>query len=195
MSLPEAAPTTAYARVLDAAGEVAGLIGDFSTGTRLLEQAAELFHTLQNASEEAHARFHLGQHLWFAGELHAAREAAEQARELSANGVHDLYFALSLYVLGGIAYDEERYADARELGEMILEALGRNALFISAALPARVFPPLFNRYQGVVFDQIGCQLVACVQARMSDTSVLFCKRPRRLLAGPAGHHDRRLRAQ
>ena len=31
---------------------------------------------------------------------------------------------------------------------MILEALGRNALFISAALPAQVFPPLFNRYEG-----------------------------------------------
>jgi len=37
---------------------------------------------------------------------------------------------------------------ARELGEMILAALGQNALFISAALPARVFPPLFNLYQG-----------------------------------------------
>ena len=37
---------------------------------------------------------------------------------------------------------------AREVGEVILEALGRNALFISAALPARVFPPLFNRYAG-----------------------------------------------
>ena len=37
---------------------------------------------------------------------------------------------------------------ARQLGEMILNALGKNALFISAALPARVFPPLFNRYQG-----------------------------------------------
>jgi len=37
---------------------------------------------------------------------------------------------------------------ARELGEMILNALGQNALFISAALPLRVFPPLFNRYEG-----------------------------------------------
>lgn len=37
---------------------------------------------------------------------------------------------------------------ARQLGEIVLEALGQNALFISAALPARVFPPLFNRYQG-----------------------------------------------
>ena len=37
---------------------------------------------------------------------------------------------------------------ARQLGEMILNALGQNALFVSAALPAKVFPPLFNRYQG-----------------------------------------------
>jgi len=37
---------------------------------------------------------------------------------------------------------------ARELGQMIFAALEHNALFISAALPARVFPPLFNRYQG-----------------------------------------------
>jgi PKHD-type hydroxylase len=37
---------------------------------------------------------------------------------------------------------------ARQLGELILNALGQNALFISAALPLRVFPPLFNRYRG-----------------------------------------------
>ena len=36
---------------------------------------------------------------------------------------------------------------ARQLGDMILGALGQNALFITAALPLRVFPPLFNRYQ------------------------------------------------
>jgi len=37
-------------------------------------------------------------------------------------------------------------AAARELGEMILGELGRNPAFVSAALPLRVFPPLFNRY-------------------------------------------------
>jgi PKHD-type hydroxylase len=42
----------------------------------------------------------------------------------------------------------EDHPGARRLGAMILEALGRNALFISAALPAQVFPPLFNRYEG-----------------------------------------------
>ena len=37
---------------------------------------------------------------------------------------------------------------ARQLGELIVTALQRNPLFISAALPLRVFPPLFNRYEG-----------------------------------------------
>lgn len=37
---------------------------------------------------------------------------------------------------------------ARELGGMVLAALERNSLFVSAALPSRVFPPLFNRYAG-----------------------------------------------
>lgn len=42
----------------------------------------------------------------------------------------------------------ENHPAAQQLGEMILSALGQNALFISAALPAKVFPPLFNRYSG-----------------------------------------------
>lgn len=37
---------------------------------------------------------------------------------------------------------------AKQLGEMILGALGKNPLFLSAALPLKVFPPLFNRYSG-----------------------------------------------
>ena len=35
---------------------------------------------------------------------------------------------------------------ARELGQLVVAALERNALFLSAALPLRIFPPLFNRY-------------------------------------------------
>jgi PKHD-type hydroxylase len=42
----------------------------------------------------------------------------------------------------------EDSAAARRLGAMILTALEKNALFISAALPLMVFPPLFNRYAG-----------------------------------------------
>jgi PKHD-type hydroxylase len=42
----------------------------------------------------------------------------------------------------------EDHPTSRQLGDMILAALQRNALFIAAALPLRVFPPLFNRYEG-----------------------------------------------
>ena len=42
----------------------------------------------------------------------------------------------------------EHHPVARELGELIVGALEQNPLFVSAALPLRVFPPLFNRYQG-----------------------------------------------
>jgi len=37
---------------------------------------------------------------------------------------------------------------AKQVGDTILRALGTNPLFRSAALPLRVFPPLFNRYAG-----------------------------------------------
>jgi PKHD-type hydroxylase len=37
---------------------------------------------------------------------------------------------------------------AVELGNMIVTALGQNPTFVSAALPLRIFPPLFNRYSG-----------------------------------------------
>jgi PKHD-type hydroxylase len=37
---------------------------------------------------------------------------------------------------------------AREGGTLVLDALGRAPLFVAAALPLKVFPPLFNRYAG-----------------------------------------------
>lgn len=37
---------------------------------------------------------------------------------------------------------------AKRLGDMVLDALAANQLFISAALPLKIFPPLFNRYRG-----------------------------------------------
>lgn len=37
---------------------------------------------------------------------------------------------------------------AQQMGEIILQALGRSPLFVSAALPLRVFPPMFNSYAG-----------------------------------------------
>ena len=47
----------------------------------------------------------------------------------------------------------EGSAAAREAGAILLEALGNSPLFFAAALPLKVFPPLFNRYgEGQTFD-------------------------------------------
>jgi PKHD-type hydroxylase len=40
----------------------------------------------------------------------------------------------------------EDHPAARELGAMVLGALERNPVFLSAALPVKVYPPMFNRY-------------------------------------------------
>jgi len=42
----------------------------------------------------------------------------------------------------------EDSAVAKQLGQVILAALERSPLFMSAALPLKIFPPLFNRYAG-----------------------------------------------
>jgi PKHD-type hydroxylase len=42
----------------------------------------------------------------------------------------------------------EGHPVAQQLGDVIITALQSNGLFVSAALPLRVFPPLFNRYRG-----------------------------------------------
>lgn len=42
----------------------------------------------------------------------------------------------------------EEHPLANELGTRIVAALENNPLFMGAALPSKVFPPLFNRYEG-----------------------------------------------
>lgn len=42
----------------------------------------------------------------------------------------------------------EDSAAAREAGAAILAALQKHPLFVAGALPAKIFPPLFNRYGG-----------------------------------------------
>lgn len=42
----------------------------------------------------------------------------------------------------------EDCAEAREIGSLVLQALNANPMFVSAALPHTIFPPLFNRYEG-----------------------------------------------
>lgn len=42
----------------------------------------------------------------------------------------------------------ENEPEALHAGEIVLDALGRNPLFIAAALPHKIYPPLFNSYAG-----------------------------------------------
>lgn len=77
----------------------------------------------------------------------------------------------------------EGSAAAREAGDIILRALGRNALFNSAALPLRVLPPLFNRYD--VGMQFGTHVDGAVRAvpnagirmRADVSSTIFLSEP------------------
>ncbi len=41
---------------------------------------------------------------------------------------------------------EDLSSTARELGDLVIAQLERNPLFISAVLPLRVYPPMFNRF-------------------------------------------------
>ena len=75
----------------------------------------------------AHARRLLDAADWVDGRVTAGRQSAQVKDNLQLPEDHPV---------------------ARELGEMILVALQQSALFASAALPLRVFPPLFNRYHG-----------------------------------------------
>jgi PKHD-type hydroxylase len=41
----------------------------------------------------------------------------------------------------------ETHEEAKALGDLVLSALEQTSLFMAAALPLKVFPPLFNRYR------------------------------------------------
>jgi PKHD-type hydroxylase len=79
-----------------------------------------------------------------AEQLASAREALESAGDAWVDGRvtaghQGTQVKLNLQL-------DERSAVARALGAMIAGCLERLPLFISAALPARVYPPMFNRY-------------------------------------------------
>jgi len=71
----------------------------------------------------------------------------------------------------------------RQLGEMILNALARHALFFSGALPLKTVPPLFNRYEGG--EHYGTHIDGAVRAvpgsshfiRTDLSSTLFLTEP------------------
>jgi len=77
----------------------------------------------------------------------------------------------------------ETAPEARELGNMVLEALGRNPLFFSAVLPKEIFPPLFNRYDaGMTFgahvdNAIRGYLDTSLKIRTDISATLFISAP------------------
>ena len=79
------------------------------------------------AEQVAHARRLLDAAEWVDGRVTAGHQSAQAKDNVQIPEGHPV---------------------ARELGEMILKALQQNPLFITAALPLHVFPPLFNRYSG-----------------------------------------------
>jgi len=50
---------------------------------------------------------------------------------------------------------DENAPIVRDLGSLIVGVLERHPLFLSAALPARIYPPLFNRYDGATGMHFG----------------------------------------
>lgn len=80
-----------------------------------------------NAEQVAQARRMLDESQWVDGRVTAGHQSARAKRNLQLPEDHPV---------------------SRQLGDMILGALQRNSLFVAAALPLRVFPPLFNRYEG-----------------------------------------------
>jgi len=80
-----------------------------------------------NADQVVHARRRLDEAGWVDGRVTAGHQSARAKDNVQLPETHPV---------------------ARELGEIVLAGLQRNPLFISAALPLRVFPPLFNRYSG-----------------------------------------------
>jgi PKHD-type hydroxylase len=79
------------------------------------------------AAQIAHARPILSSAEWVDGRVTAGHQSAQAKDNLQI---------------------AEGQPAALEIGDMILTALGQNPLFISAALPMKVFPPLFNSYGG-----------------------------------------------
>ncbi|WP_207483911.1 Fe2+-dependent dioxygenase [Arenibaculum pallidiluteum] len=83
------------------------------------------------ADEVAHCRAVLEASPWVDGRVTAGDQAARAKLNLQI---------------------PEESDTARELGTLILRALARSPAFNSAALPLRVLPPMFNRYdQGMIY--------------------------------------------
>jgi PKHD-type hydroxylase len=81
-------------------------------------------------------------HVLDATQLGQCRQALESAEWIDGR---DTAGYLSSRVKNNVQLPET-HPVARKLGAVILDALDANPLFVSAALPLKVVPPLFNRY-------------------------------------------------
>ena len=80
----------------------------------------------------------------------------------------------------------EDSAAARTAGEIVLDALGRSPLFVAAALPLKVYPPLFNRYQAG--DAFGTHVDTAIRIRRgSDFRIRSDLSATLFLADPADY--------
>jgi PKHD-type hydroxylase len=80
-----------------------------------------------NAEQITQARKLLSEAEWVDGRVTAGHQSAQAKDNLQIPEEHPI---------------------ARQVGAMILQSLSKNLLFLSAALPLHVVPPLFNRYSG-----------------------------------------------
>ncbi|MBI1649214.1 Fe2+-dependent dioxygenase [Hyphomicrobium sulfonivorans] len=85
--------------------------------------------------------------------------------------------------------------EAQQLGQIVLGALGKNPKFMSAVLPLRVLPPMFNRYdEGMTF---GAHVDGSIRAlpgtgerlRTDVSSTLFLTPPEDYDGGELVVHD------
>ena len=86
---------------------------------------------------------------------------------------------------------------ARTLGDTVTAALERNPLFLSATLPARIYPPLFNRYEAEDRMSFGQHVDGAVrllpgsgtQIRTDISATLFLTSPDEYDGGELVVHD------
>ncbi|HEX7742010.1 MAG TPA: Fe2+-dependent dioxygenase [Sphingobium sp.] len=76
--------------------------------------------------------------------LHSVRSLIEGAQWVDGNVTSGHQSALAKR---NMQLPEEA-PEAQQAGQIVLDALGKSPLFIAAALPLKVFPPLFNSYAG-----------------------------------------------
>lgn len=79
-----------------------------------------------NAEELAHMRQILSVATWTDGKVTAGTQSEQVKRNIQL---------------------PETSAEAEQARQIVLKALSRNALFFSAALPKKIYPPLFNQYR------------------------------------------------